>query len=125
MAVWSNRLKEEIIRHLKNIDELAKKIDEANALANENTKRATEYCEKYTNECMAHESTRYALDVAQNRVMVLEKKLDNLENSTKAYNNGFSFGNIGLKKLVNTIIKLHNYGLDIDTIVTRIEKLNK
>ena len=74
---------------------------------------------------MAHESTRYALDVAQNRVMVLEKKLDDLENSTKAYNDGFSFGNIGLKKLVNTIIKLHNSGLDIDTIVTRIEKLNK
>ena len=122
---FANRLKEEIIRQLKNIDELAKKIDEANALANENTKRATEYCEKYTNECMAHESTRYALDVAQNRVMVLEKKLDDLENSTKAYNDGFSFGNIGLKKLVNTIIKLHNYGLDIDAIVTRIEKLNK
>ena len=121
---FANRLKEEIIRHLKNIDELAKKIDEANALANENTKRATEYCEKYTNECMAHESTRYALDVAQNRVMVLEKKLDEQQQKAKNYN---GLNNIdALPLIVKTVIKLYECGNSVDTIINKIaRKLNK
>ena len=121
---FANRLKEEIIRHLKNIDELAKKIDEANALANENTKRATEYCEKYTNECMAHESTRYALNVAQNRVMVLEKKLDEQQQKAKNYN---GLNNIdALPLIVKTVIKLYECGNSVDTIINKIaRKLNK
>ena len=60
-----------------------------------------------------------------NEIALFKKENEELKNNRKSSTVFEGFKNVGLKKLVNTIIKLHNYGLDIDTIVTRIEKLNK
>ena len=45
---FANRIKDELTRHLNNIDELAKKIDKANEFATEQQQRANIYNEKYT-----------------------------------------------------------------------------
>lgn len=60
-----------------------------------------------------------------NELALIKKENEELKNNRKGSTVFEGFKNVGLKKLVNTIIKLHNYGLDIDAIVTRIEKLNK
>lgn len=118
---FANRIKDELTRHLNNINELAKKIDKANEFATEQQQRATEYTERYNSECMAHESTRYALTVSQNRVMQLEEKIDNLQN---AYNRVDERRNLlsELPFVVKTVIKMYERGTSVDTIINKIAK---
>ena len=70
---------------------------------------------------MAHESTRYALTVSQNRVMQLEEKIDNLQN---AYNRVDERRNLlsELPFVVKTVIKMYERGTSVDTIINKIAK---
>jgi septal ring factor EnvC (AmiA/AmiB activator) len=118
---FANRIKDELTRHLNNIDELAKKIDKANQFATEQQQRANTYNEKYTTECMAHESTRYALTVSQNRVMQLEEKIDELNGKINvATHYKTSVGDIPF--IVKTVIRMYERGTSIDTIINKIVK---
>lgn len=118
---FANRIKDELTRHLNNIDELAKKIDKANEFATEQQQRANTYNEKYTTECMAHESTRYALTVSQNRVMQLEEKIDELNGKINvATHYKTSVGDIPF--IVKTVIRMYERGTSIDTIINKIAK---
>ena len=119
---FANRIKDEIIRHLKNIEDLAQQIDRANQLASESCKRATEYNEKYTTECMAHESTRYALTVSQTKVMQLEEKINNMEQRGILLDSGHEVGLSEIPFIVKTVIRMYERGTSVDTIINKIVK---
>ena len=119
---FANKIKDEIIRHLKNIEDLAQQIDKANQLASESCKRATEYNEKYTTECMAHESTRYALTVSQTKVMQLEEKINNMEQRGILLDSGHEVGLSEIPFIVKTVIRMYERGTSVDTIINKIVK---
>ena len=104
------------------IEELAQQIDKANQLASESCKRATEYNEKYTTECMAHESTRYALTVSQTKVMQLEEKINNMEQRGILLDSGHEVGLSEIPFIVKTVIRMYERGTSVDTIINKIVK---
>lgn len=119
---FANKIKDEIIRHLKNIEELAKQIDKANQLASESCKRATEYNEKYTTECMAHESTRYALTVSQTKVMQLEEKIDEMNKQAHTMDSAIKTKVSDIPFIVKTVVRMYERGTSVDTIINKITK---
>ena len=130
---FANRIKDELTRHLNNINEWAKKVDEATDLVNETNKRATEYNEKYTNECHAHENTKDDLfksnqlaEQRLNQIMILTTENSMLKADKEKYGKATQHKDIiirNLPRIVKTIIRLHKEGLSTDAIVEKIAKI--
>lgn len=92
-------------------------------LRNELNRKNDEYIE----QCSLHnyykenyKATKNALTVAQNKITVLEGKIDEMANKNNIYNDASYLGNLPF--IIKTAIKMYERGTSIDTIINKIAK---